>query len=145
MKKQFFTITAVLAMGLSLTSCYDFNREQAELDAESKGKQTLLEAESSKKAKIEEAKADLEAAKLEAETIELKATANAKRRVIEAEANAKSIEIKAKAYAKEIELISKEIQNNPDYIRVKQIEAMKTGKSVFVPTEGNMPIIYQNK
>lgn len=145
MKTQFLKISAFLFAGLLFTSCYDFNREQKEKDAESEGKQELLKAESSKKAMIEESKAKLESAKLDAESIEVKAKANAKKWVIEAEAKAQSIKIKAAAYAEEIKLISKEIENNPDYIRIKQIEAIRSGKSVFVPTENNMPIIYQNK
>lgn len=58
----------ILGVSLTLLSCYDFQREQAEKDAQSAGKQILLKSESSKKAKIEQAKADLESAKLEAET-----------------------------------------------------------------------------
>lgn len=124
----------VIASMFSLTSCYDFNRDQAEKDAESKGKQTLLEAESSKKAAIEEAKAKLESAKLEAET-----------RVVNATSSAKARQINAEAEAKAIETVSKAIKGNPDFLTYKQIDALGKGKSVFVATEGNMPIIMQNK
>ncbi len=61
-KSMIFLIAAT-----SMTSCYDFNRKQRELDAESNGRAILLEAESSKKAMIEEAKAKNAAATLEAE------------------------------------------------------------------------------
>ena len=60
------TIT-LLSITLLSASCYDFNRKQRELDAESNGRAILLEAESSKKAMIEEAKAKNAAATLEAE------------------------------------------------------------------------------
>lgn len=128
MKKVKYLLIAIVA--LSFTSCYDFNREQAEKDAESKGKQTLLEAESSKKAKIEEAKADLESAKLEAETKTVRAEANAKAKLIEADANAEVIN-----------KITKAVKDNPDYLKYKQIEALGKGKSIYVSTEGNMPIL----
>jgi regulator of protease activity HflC (stomatin/prohibitin superfamily) len=132
MKKGLILLTAITA--LMLTSCYDFNREQAEKDAESKGKQTLLEAESSKKAKIEEAKAELESAKLEAETKKLRADANSVAR-----------QINAKAEADAINTISKSIADNPEFLKYKQIESLSKGKSVFVATEGNMPILMQSK
>jgi regulator of protease activity HflC (stomatin/prohibitin superfamily) len=144
MKKQMLSIIAILTLGFTMTSCYDFNRDQAEKDAESKGKQTLLEAESSKKAKIEEAKADLESAKLNAESVEINAKADAKKKFIEAEARAKSLEIEARAKAEAIKVMSKELENNPNYLKFKQIESISRSKTVFVPTEGNMPILMQN-
>ena len=130
---------------VSLTSCYDFNRKQAEKDAESKGKQTLLEAESSKKAKIEEAKADLESAKLERETKKVRAEADAQAKLIKAKANAEAKVISSKADAQAIANITKAVQGNEDFLRYKQIKAISTGKAVYVPTEGGMPIIMQNK
>lgn len=142
MKRVKFLLIALVA--ITTTSCYDFNRDQAEKDAESKGKQTLLEAESSKKAKIEEAKADLESAKLNAESVEINAKANAKKKIMEAEARAKSMEVEAKAKAEAIKVISEQLQNNPAYLKYKQVEALKGNKSIFVPTEGNMPILMQN-
>jgi len=78
MKTTIKSVAALLTV-MSLTSCYDFNRRQDELDAQSKGKQILLQAESSKKAKVEQAKADYESAQLEAKT-----------KVIEAESNAQA-------------------------------------------------------
>lgn len=144
MKKQMFKVSLVMLGLISLTSCYDFNRDQAEKDAESKGKQTLLEAESSKKAKIEEAKADLESAKLNAESVEINAKANAKKKIMEAEARAKSMEIEAKSKAEAIRVISNELRDNSAYLKYKQVEALKGNKSIFVPTEGNMPILMQN-
>jgi len=117
--KKISLLFTVFTMLLSMTSCYDFNREQSEKDAKSVGIQILLKAESSKKAKIEEAKADFESAKLESET-----------RLIQAQSKAKSIEI-----------ISTAIKNNPEYTKYQLIEGIKTAKTVYVPTEANIPII----
>jgi regulator of protease activity HflC (stomatin/prohibitin superfamily) len=122
---------AVLLTAMSLTSCYDFNRHQDELDAQSQGKQILLKAESSKKAKIEEAKADFESAQLDAKTKVITANSNAEAKLIESQAKAKSIDI-----------ISKAISTNPDYIKYMMVEGMyNNNKTVYVPTEANIPII----
>jgi len=135
MKKQFLSIATILFLGLTMTSCYDFNREQAEKDAESKGKQTLLEAESSKKAKIEEAKANLESAKLDAETKKVRAEADATAQIIRSNAKAKAIEIEANA-----------IGGKEQFLKMKQIEAMYTnGKFVYIPTEAGLPILEAKK
>lgn len=131
MKKQILPVALFILCGLSLSSCYDFNREQAEKDAESKGKQTLLEAESSKKAKIEEAKADLESAKLDAETKKVRAEADATAQIIRSKAKAEAIQIEAEA-----------IGGKEQYLKMKQIEAMYTkGKFVYIPTEAGLPIL----
>lgn len=119
----------VALMGLMATSCYDFNREQREKDAESNGRATLLEAESSKKAKIEEAKADLESAKLNAET-----------KVTDAEADAKASIIRAKAKAESMKIVSESITEN--YIRYVMVDGMYNhGNTIYVPTEAGVPII----
>lgn len=117
--KNRITILGIILISLSLTSCYDFNRDQAEKDAQSVGKQILLKAESSKKAKIEEAKADYESAKLNAQT-----------RIIEAESKARSINT-----------ISKAIKENPEYIQFQLIESMKGANRIYIPTEAGIPII----
>ena len=96
MKKVVYLIAIVIATG-SLTSCYDFNRRQNQLDAESKGKEILLEAESSKKARIEEAKANYESAKLEAQTKVQRAEASAEAKLLNATAEAKANEILQKS------------------------------------------------
>ena len=115
----------------SMSSCYDFNRRQNELDAESKGKATLLEAESSKKAKIEEAKANLESSKLEAQTKMIRAKANADAAIINAEAKAKSIKT-----------VSEAVKSNPDYLKYLMIDGMYNhGKTIYIPTEAGLPII----
>jgi septal ring-binding cell division protein DamX len=131
MKKLTIILSLILALGT--TSCYDFDREQQEKDAVTDGKSILFKAEFSKKAKVEQAKADFESAKLEAET-----------RLIEAEANAKTRLIEATSKSKAIEVVGNALKNNPEYLKFQMIEGMyryKTQKTVYVPTEANLPII----
>ena len=131
MKK--LTITLGLFIATSLTSCYDFDREQTEKDAVTAGKSILFKAEFSKKAKVEQAKADFESAKLEADT-----------RIIEAEALAKAKLIEANAKSKAIEVVGNSLKSNPEYLKFQMIEGMyryKSDKTVYVPTEANLPII----
>jgi regulator of protease activity HflC (stomatin/prohibitin superfamily) len=131
MKKA--TITLGLLVALGLTSCYDFSREQDEKDAVTAGKCILFKAESSKKAKVEQAKADYESAKLEADT-----------RIIEAEASAKTKMIEANAKAKAIQVVGDALRTNQDYLKFQMIEGMyryKSDKTVYIPTEANLPII----
>lgn len=131
MKKVTITLGLVLALGL--TSCYDFEREQTEKDAVTAGKSILFKAEFSKKAKVEQAKADFESAKLEADT-----------RMIEAETSAKTKLIEANAKAKAIEVVGKALSGNAEYLKFQMIEGMykyKSSKTVYVPTEANLPII----
>ncbi len=130
MKKIIYTGVLFAAI-MTLTGCYEFNRRQNELDAESKGKQILLEAESSKKAKIEEAKASNESAKLDAQT-----------KLIRAEANAKATLINAEAKAKSIGIVSNAVKNNPDYIKYLMVDGMYNhGKTIYIPTEAGLPIL----
>lgn len=119
MKKSIKMIAVLLAIG-SLTSCYDFNRQQNQLDAESRGKEILLEAESSKKAKIEEAKANFESAKLEAKTKITKAEANAQEKLIAAKANAEAKLMNARAEAEANKLLQKSITS--DFLEYLKIE-----------------------
>lgn len=127
----------ILLIGLlvGFTSCYDFNREQNELDAESNGRAILLEAESSKKAMIEEAKANSESATIKA---------NAKIKIAEAEAEARII--KAESIAKANEIISESIENRKALLEYEYIQAIRYAKGtrIYVPTEAGLPI-YERK
>jgi len=116
----------------SLTSCWDFNREQEYKDAENRGKSTLIEAESSKKAMIKQAKAENESATLQAE---------ARIKIAKAEAQAE-IE-RAYGIAKANEIIGKSLKGNSDYLKYLQIDAIKnsTGDKVYIPTEAGLPIL----
>lgn len=122
----------VLALAASMTSCYDFNREQREKDAESKGRAILLEAESSKKAMIEEAKAENEAATLQAE---------AKVKIAKAEAQAE-VE-RARGVAEANRIIGNSLQGNSDYLKYLMIQALKEGEGarIYIPTEAGLPIL----
>lgn len=115
-----------------VTSCWDFNRQQAYKDAENRGKSTLIEAESSKKAMIEQAKAENESATLHAE---------AKVKIAKAEAQAE-IE-RAYGVAKANEIIGKSLQGHSEYLRYLQIDAIKNskGSKVYIPTEAGLPIL----
>lgn len=130
MKTIKLVLSAILV--LSLTSCYDFNREQAQKDAESNGKAILLEAESSKKAMIEEAKAKSESAVLAA-----------KARLEVADLDAKAKAKKAEAEELYIKKVSSSLKDNPEYIRYLQVKSVNDSKAqkVFVPTEANAIII----
>jgi len=117
--KKAIKILVCSLVAISMTSCYDFDREQAEKDATSLGKQILLKSQSSKQAKIEEAKADYESAKLDAQT-----------REIEADAKANTIKV-----------VSKAIRENPEYLKYQLIESMKGKDRIYIPTEAGIPII----
>lgn len=130
MKREFKMVALILAIG-SLTSCYDFNREQERLDRENDGKGILMKAKYEKQARIEEAKANYESAKLEAQTRQVR---------VEATSKAKAIEALAKAKA--IKMVSDAIQNNPDYIKYIMVDGMYNhGKTIYIPTEAGLPII----
>lgn len=125
-------VLVLLVVAFSLTSCWDFNREQDYKDAENKGKSILVQAESEKKAMIEQAKAENESATLQAE---------AKIKIAKAEAQAE-IE-RAYGVAKANEIIGKSLQGNSEYLRYLQIDAIKNskGSKVYIPTEAGLPIL----
>lgn len=112
----------LLTMVISITGCWQFNRDQAFKDAENHGKSVLIEAESSRKALVETAKAENEIATLQAE---------AKIKIAKAEAQAE-IE-RAYGVAKANEIIGRSLKGNNEYLRYLQIDAIrncKGGKSV---------------
>ena len=126
-------VSLILLVGMmfTLSSCWDFNREQEYKDAENRGKSILIEAESSKKAMIEQAKAENEAATLQAE---------AKVKIAKAEAQAE-IE-RARDVAEANRIIGESMKGNKEYLEYLKIDAMKTGKGdkVYIPTEAGIPI-----
>ena len=131
MKKTILFIATIASLS-TLTSCWEFNRQQQMKDADANGKSTLIEAESSKKALIEEAKAKNEAATLNAE---------ARIKVAKAEAQAE-IE-RAKGVAEANRIIGHSLQDNANYLKYLQIEAIKESKGakVYIPTEAGLPIL----
>lgn len=136
MKKQSLTLAVLVGLLLPLTSCWDFNRRQAYLDAENKGKSILIEAESSKKAMIEQAKAENEAATLHAE---------AKVKIAKAEAQAE-IE-RAKGVAEANRIIGESMRGNREYLEYLKIDAIRNGKGdkIYIPTEAGLPILEARK
>ncbi|UBM58260.1 hypothetical protein LAG90_15760 [Marinilongibacter aquaticus] len=133
MKKVSFALLATMLF--TLTSCWDFNRQQAYKDAENRGKSILIEAESSKKAMIEQAKAENEAATLQAE---------AKVKIAKAEAQAE-IE-RAKGVAEANKIIGESMKGNKEYLEYLKIDAIRTGKGdkIYIPTEASLPITEAN-
>jgi hypothetical protein len=129
MKKIQTTIALVLL--LSLSSCYDFYREQAFKDAENEGKSILVKAESEKKALIETAKAENESASLQAE---------AKVKIAKAEALAE-VE-RAKGVAEANKIIGESMKGNNEYLQYLKIDAIRTAKGdkIYIPTEALLPI-----
>ncbi|MBB2951963.1 hypothetical protein MUK51_10930 [Sphingobacterium faecium] len=130
--KKVGLLIALGAMLFSVTSCYDFNRDQNLKDAENNGKMVLAEAENSKKAAIETAKAENESATLQAQ---------AKITIAKAEAQAE-IE-RAKGVAEANKIIGESLKGNSEYLRYLQIDAIRgsKGEKIYIPTEAGLPII----
>lgn len=118
--KKVTVIFAVLLMAISVTSCRGYEREQGELDATSKGKQSLNEARYSKQAKIETAKANKESAKLEAETKLTRAKADAEAAIIKARAEATTRIMGAESKAKANMLLNRSV--TPELIQYLTVE-----------------------
>lgn len=139
MKSSIFKISFLALIAVMFTSCYDFNRRQNQLDAESKGKEILLEAESSKKAKIEEAKAELESSKLNAQ----KRIVLAEAEVTKAQAEAKATLIRAKAEKTKMNILMEAFGGKENYLSYLKYQIMYSGKGnkYFVATEGSLPIM----
>lgn len=129
-------VTIATVLILSLSSCWQFNRDQRLKDAENDGRATLVEAENSKKALIEQAKAENESATLQAE---------AKIKIAKAEAQAE-IE-RAYGVAKANEIIGNSLKGNAEYLKYLQIDAIRnsSGQRIYVPTEAGLPILEARK
>lgn len=131
MKKSVLTVTS-LALLFSLSSCWDFTREQHVKDAKANGEAILVEAESSKKAIIEQARAENEAAELEA-----------KSRVIRATAEADAEVARAKGVAEANRIIGESLKGNNEYLKYLMIQAFNEGEGdrIYIPTEAGLPIL----
>ena len=129
--KRNFVFVVLIALTVTMSGCWQFNRDQAEKDATSKGVQTLLEAESSKKAMIEEAKAKQAASLLDAET-----------KVTIAKAEAQAEIERAKGVAEANKIIGASLEGNEGYLRYLWIMSLKDGNSerIYIPTEAGLPI-----
>lgn len=117
---------------VSLSSCWDFNRDQAFKNAKNEGESILVKAESEKKALIEQAKAENESATLQAE---------AKIKIAKAEAQAE-IE-RAKGVAEANKIIGESLKNNNEYLKYLMIQGLNNGKGerIYIPTEAGLPIL----
>lgn len=129
MKKANLVLLVVTT--ISLSSCWEFNRQQAYKDAENEGKSILIKAENEKKAMIEQAKAENESATLQAE---------AKIKIAKAEAQAE-IE-RAKGVAEANRIIGESMRGNREYLEYLKIDAIRTAKGdkVYIPTEAMLPV-----
>lgn len=132
MKTTIKLIVIAVLTATTMSSCWQFNRDQRLKDAENDGKATLVEAENSKKALIEQAKAENESATLQAE---------AKIKIAKAEAQAE-IE-RAKGVAEANKIIGESLRGNDEYLRYLQIDAIRgsKGEKIYIPTEAGLPII----
>lgn len=135
MKRTILTSIA-LVLVLSLSSCWQFNRDQKFKNAENRGKSDLIEATSSKQIQIEEAKGLAEASELKAKSMI---------NIAKAEAQAE-IE-RAYGVAKANEIIGNSLKGNNEYLRYLQIQAIQNsaGSKVYIPTEAGLPILEARK
>ena len=126
------SLLSIVLLTVALTSCWDFNREQAFKDAENEGKSILIKAENEKKAMIEQAKAENESATLQAE---------ARIKIAKAEAQAE-IE-RAYGVAKANEIIGESLKGNNEYLKYLMIQGLNdgTGERIYIPTEAGLPIL----
>ena len=134
--RSVFQLIMLLVVSISMTSCWQFNRDQKLKNAENDGRSILVEAENSRKALIETAKAENESATLQAE---------AKIKIAKAEAQAE-VE-RAKGVAEANTIIGGSLKGNNEYLRYLQIDAIRntTGSKVYIPTEAGLPIIEARK
>jgi hypothetical protein len=129
-KASLFLLASVFLV--SLSSCYEFTRQQRLKDAENDGKAILAEAESSKKALIETAKAENEAASLQAEA-----------RVKIAKAEAQAEVERAKGVAEANKIIGESLRGNEAYLKYLWVIGLQSESNdrIYIPTEANMPIL----
>lgn len=134
--KNKLTLLLFATLVIGLSGCWQFNRDQAEKDAESKGKQILLEAESSKKALIETAKAENEAASLQAEA-----------KIKIAKANAQAEIERARGVAEANKIIGASLNGNEAYLRYLWVSGLhdEKGERIYIATEAGLPILEAKK
>lgn len=123
---------ALFVLTVSLSSCWEFNRQQRIKDAEAEGKAILLQAENEKKALVEQARAENEAATLQAQA-----------RVKIAEAEAEAEIARAKGVAEANEIIGQSLKDNDEYLKYLMIMNMAEGdgERIYIPTEAGLPIL----
>lgn len=134
--RKLFGLIGVFILLTSLTSCWQFNRDQKFKNAENRGKSDLIEATSSKQIQIEEAKGLAEASELRAKSMI---------NIAKAEAQAE-IE-RAKGAAEANEIIGNSLEGKKEYLKYLQIQAIQNslGSKVYIPTEAGLPILEARK
>lgn len=122
---------------MSLTSCWDWSREQRIKDAEAAGEAAFQESENSKKVLIEQARAENQAAELQADS-----------RIKRAKAEAQAEIERAKGVAEANRIIGESLKGNDEYLKYLMIDAMKdtkAGDRIYIPTEAMLPILEAKK
>ena len=130
--KKVILSAILIASSLSLTSCWEFNRNQQLKDAKNNGESVLAEAKGSRLALIETAKANNESATLNAE---------AKIKIAKAEAQAE-IE-RAKGAAEANEILGNSLEGKVEYLDYLKIQSLGNtkGDRIYIPTEAGVPIL----
>ena len=134
--KNLLKITVILVLCFSVTSCWEFNRNQKYKNAENNGKSALIEATSSKQVQIEDARGLAEASELKAKSM-----------INIAKAEAQAEVERAYGVAKANEIIGNSLKGNAEYLKYLQIDAIKNsqGSKIYVPTEAGIPILEAKK
>ena len=134
--RKYVTLSILAVLTVSLTSCWEFQRQQHILDKEAEGKGILVEAENSKKAMIEQARAENESAELQA-----------KARIKIAEAEAQAEIVRAKGVAEANRIIGESLKGNEAYLRYLWVNGLHNGnnQTIYIPTEAGMPILEAGK
>lgn len=133
---KLFKFLFIILIFSSLTSCWEFRRQQRMKDADAEGKAILMQAENEKKAIIEQAKADNESATLQAEA-----------QIKIAKAQAQSEIERARGVAEANRIIGESLQGNDEYLKYLMIQGLNEGKGerIYIPTEAGLPILEANK
>lgn len=97
---------------------------------ELRGKADLAEATFNRQIKVQEAEAQRESAR-----------ALAIRDSVQALGEAVATRIRADASSNQIRTIGTALQNNEPYLRYMFLSVLPSGKTVYVPTEANLPIL----
>jgi len=132
MRKVGLLLALCALMTTTLTSCWEFNREQTIKDARAMGEAKFVESENSKKVLIEDAKAKNESSTLQAQT-----------KVTIAKAEAQAEIERAKGVAEANRIIGESLKGNSEYLRYLQIDAIRNsqGDKIYIPTEAGLPIL----
>jgi regulator of protease activity HflC (stomatin/prohibitin superfamily) len=126
MKESIIGVVVILSLfilgGAGMYGCPRYNVYQQRME----GQAILAHAQSSREVAVAEAKAKMESAEL----------------LAQAEVS------RAKGVAKANEIIGASLKGNEDYLRylwIQNLEGMKEGQVIYVPTEAGLPILEANR